>query len=157
MCTRLPTNFDFFVELDNSTQIFFEIKYTEYGFGKAKKDEYHIRKFEHTYDPLLRENRFITDKYKTIDLFLANYQLMRNLIHIKQKKYVVFIYPRSNQTVLFQAEGAFNEILTRRGASRLRCLHLEDLSKDLYENIASGKLRSHYEEFISKYIAYDSL
>jgi hypothetical protein len=64
------TNFDFYIELEDGTRIFFEVKYTEQEFGKAKNDPRHKVKFEKTYLPLLQNNPFIREEFKTVNLFL---------------------------------------------------------------------------------------
>lgn len=134
---ELSTMFDFYFELNDEIRIYFEIKYTENGFGKAKKDEYHIRKYERTYKPILQKHRHIDDKYKNIDFFLANYQIMRNLIHIKQQNYVVFIYPLSNEKVHSQIENVYNNILIKGGIKFVKYISLENLTRNLIDNVGT--------------------
>ena len=43
------TQFDFHIQ-DGDVEVFFEIKYTEYGFGKAEKDDKHKKTFETIYE-----------------------------------------------------------------------------------------------------------
>ncbi len=98
-----PTSFDFYFRTMNGKKIHFEIKFTEQEFGRAKPDTEHINKYE-----LIYKNNcsVINSDYCNCDSFLKNYQLMRNLIHLSDNSYVVFIYPVNNKRVKKQAEFA---------------------------------------------------
>ena len=45
------SNFDFTIPLDTGSRIYFEVKYTENGFGSAKQDDEHLSKFQNIYQP----------------------------------------------------------------------------------------------------------
>ena len=85
------TNFDFYLKcssaINRRTEIFFEIKYTENGFGKAKPDEKHKKKFNETYLPLVKNSVFLTDSCKEESIFLDHYQLLRNFVHATLSSY----------------------------------------------------------------------
>ncbi len=57
--TARRTSFDFYIEDENSHQIFVEVKYTENGFGRAKDDEEHRKKFRNTYAPMVKASPFL--------------------------------------------------------------------------------------------------
>jgi hypothetical protein len=144
------TNFDFFIEC--SKKIFFEIKYTEREFGKAKKDGSHKEKFIKTYQPLLRVNGYIKQEYKGVDSFLNYYQIMRNLVHINSNSFVVFLYPEANKNVHDQAEESRN-FLTDKGKDRFKILLLERIIDGIMKRIKTEKkLLEHYKAFKLKYI-----
>lgn len=88
------TSVDFCIH-DDTTKILFEIKYTEYGFGKAKQDDYHETKFQKIYKDLLRKQDTIDKDVKSKDFF-KNYQLFRNAIRTNANTYFVVIYPEGN-------------------------------------------------------------
>lgn len=90
------TNFDYFIPMKNGKKIYFEIKYTEKEFGQAKNDYKHKAIFNSIYKPILLSGKVVNDDYKQRDVFLKNYQLLRNLIHIDEDSFVVFIYPEEN-------------------------------------------------------------
>ena len=94
---KRKTNFDFYIKLTSGIKIYFEIKYTENEFGKAKHDEEHKNKFNDIYMPLIKNNPAIKESFKTEDKFLNNYQIMRNIAHVSEDSYVIFIYPKENQ------------------------------------------------------------
>lgn len=88
------TSFDFHIS-DGDSEYFFEIKFTEDGFGKAEDSDYHIRKINDIY----------LDKIKNIsgnseisaDDCLEYYQLIRNVIRgDRESKTVVFITDACN-------------------------------------------------------------
>lgn len=88
------TSFDFHIK-DKDVEIFFEIKFTEDGFGNAKKDtngrhECKAKK----YVELLPES---LKRITTTDDILKYYQLFRNIIRAEDKsKYVIFITDQNN-------------------------------------------------------------
>lgn len=86
------TNFDFHIK-DDDTEIYFEIKFTEDGFGKADKDERHEKKASQ-YKALLPD--FYKSKVKDTDV-LNHYQIFRNIVRAdKDNKYVIFITDENN-------------------------------------------------------------
>lgn len=94
------TNFDFYICLADNTKIYFEIKYTEAEFGKAKNDPEHRFKFTNTYEPLLKNNPYVKCEYSDVNKFLDSYQIMRNLCHINGNSFVVFVYPKANKRLI---------------------------------------------------------
>lgn len=152
--TDRKTNFDFFLQLDNNLKVYFEIKYSESEFGKAKNDEEHIVKFSRTYQPLLRNNSFIRTEYKDMDTFLGSYQIMRNLVHLNYKNFVVFLYPEANRNIHRQAQIAYESILSDNGKERFKILLLEKVIDDIMKRIKTNKLLDHYKEFKNKYLHY---
>ena len=75
----------------------FEIKFTEYGFGKAKSDERHKIKFETIYKDLIRRCICLKDE-PDMETFFRYYQLFRNILHIDSVgKYAIFIFPKGNK------------------------------------------------------------
>lgn len=88
------TSFDFHIK-DKNMEVFFEIKFTENGFGNAKKDtngrhECKAKK----YVELLPES---LKRITTTDDILNYYQLFRNIIRANDKsKYVIFITDNNN-------------------------------------------------------------
>lgn len=98
-----PTSFDFYFMTNNGKEIHFEIKYTEQEFGKAKRDKEHFDKYESVYK---KQCSAIDSKYCNCDNFLGNYQLMRNVIHVSNNSYVVFLFPVNNIKIKQQAEFA---------------------------------------------------
>jgi Restriction Endonuclease associating with ARP len=106
------TNFDFYLHLSNNFKVYFEIKYTESEFGKAKNDNEHRDKYVKTYLPLLKNNDYINPEFSDVNNFLDSYQIMRNLSHINEDSFVVFVYPEANKKIHLQAQSAQENILT---------------------------------------------
>lgn len=87
------TSFDFHIK-DGSTEIYFEIKFTEDGFKKEKEDPRHKAKAKKYMECA---PKFLQDKIKTPGEFLKQYQIYRNIIRAKDSdKYIVFITDGNN-------------------------------------------------------------
>lgn len=109
------TNFDFHIS-DGTYEIFFEIKYTEDGFGKAKRDNRHETKFNKLYKPLLDNWLKPTEEKVDMVKFLDFYQIFRNIVRSGEHKYVVFLYPEQNkicQKTVESFQEEFPKILER--------------------------------------------
>lgn len=100
------TSFDF-IAYDDNTEIRFEIKFTEYGFGKAEKDRKsksgisHHQKFIEIYQQKVNNSAVVRNPDNEDDFF-RNYQLFRNAISGNRcgkhrEIYNVFIYPSWNK------------------------------------------------------------
>lgn len=148
------TNFDFYMKLSDNVKIYFEIKYSETEFGKAKNDDAHRDKYSKTYHPLLKNNNFINPEYHKIDNFLDSYQIMRNLCHISDNSYVVFVFPKENHNIHLQTQSAQKKILTDKGRYKFRILHLESTIDKILRQVKSTNLQEHYREFQIKYLNY---
>lgn len=152
---KRKSNFDFYINLDPGTKVYFEIKYTENGFGKAKHDDEHIKKFHETYMPLLENNPVINDRFKEEDVFLNNYQIMRNLVHIKEDSYVIFLYPEGNKAIRDAVLYAREEIIENGWKKRFIPFTFEELIRQLSNKLNSKELKDYYNrDFSDKYLRY---
>lgn len=152
---KSKTNFDFYIKLTSGVKIYFEIKYTENEFGKAKQDKEHKNKFNDIYMPLIKNNPAIVDSFKTEDIFLNNYQIMRNIAHISEDSYVIFIYPKENQSIRKAALSSRKDIIARGWREHFILFTWEDLIKELDYNLNSKELMDYYnKEFSYKYLEY---
>ena len=87
------TSFDFHIK-DGDVEVYFEIKFTENGFGKAKNDERHLEKVTQ-YKKLLSVH---PNCEVGLQEFLENYQLLRNVIRANNRnKSVIFITDANNE------------------------------------------------------------
>jgi len=144
-----PTSFDFYFRTKKGKKIHFEIKYTEQEFGRAKPDKEHIDKYESIYK---NSCSAINSDYCNRDSFLRNYQLMRNLIHLSDNSYVVFIYPVNNKKIKKQAEFAKSNFVKFDFQQNVINLTWEQLMGFVDSNIADSKdLIFHMSEFKDKY------
>lgn len=150
------TNFDFYIETQRNKRIYFEIKYTENGFGKAVNDKKHISKYMRTYKDLLQNCKAINDNYKNESIFFDNYQILRNLIHIDDNSYVVFIYPKTNKNIRSAAEKAYNNIIVDSWKNYFITITWEDINDKLVNIIREPELKDYYQkEFPKKYMIDD--
>lgn len=122
---RRPTNFDFYFKTASGIKFYFEIKYTEGAFGRAPSDAEHYNKFEKVYKKYLL--KVVKPKYSEAQEFFKYYQIIRNLIHIDCKSYVIFLYPEENKIISKAAEFAKNSILKSEISSHLINLTWEEL------------------------------
>ena len=145
------TNFDFYMKLADGTKIYFETKYTELEFGKATNDDEHNKKYQATYKPLVKSAGYINSAYKDVEKFLESYQIMRNLCHITDHSFVVFVYPAANQKIDKQAQEAKEKILTDKGKNKFKILTLESTVSQLLMN-TRGDAQAHFKEFQRKHL-----
>jgi hypothetical protein len=145
---RRPTNFDFYFKTMSGKEFYFEIKYTEYQFEKVKDDTDHREKFEEVY---INHLASIRNKYKSRTVFLENYQIMRNLIHIEENAYVIFLYPCENRKIKEGATKAENQFVDPRYASHFFNLHWDKIFQFVKVRVNDKKLINQYEEFEEKY------
>ena len=90
------TEFDFHIA-DGDIEVYFEIKYTEDGFGSAKKDDRHKDKFECVYRNMLKKCQCLKNNDVKYEDFIKDYQLYRNVIRITGKNnYTIFITAKGN-------------------------------------------------------------
>lgn len=119
----------------------FEIKFTEYGFGKAKKDGRHEAKYENIYTDLIRKCKCLSC-FPEIDVFLKYYQLFRNILHIDDKsKYAVFIFPKGNK----QCSKEFQEFIERF----IKDEYKDNIQAWYWEELLTGKEDC---DFFKKYL-----
>lgn len=152
---KRKTNFDFYIKLTSGVKIYFEIKFTENEFGKAKHDVEHKNKFNDIYMPLIKNNPCIKEIFKTEDIFLKNYQVMRNIAHISEDSYVVFIYPKENKGIRKAALAAREEIIESGWGAHFILFTWDDLINELKYSVSSKELTEYYnKEFSDKYLKY---
>jgi hypothetical protein len=147
---RRPTNFDFYFETKEGWKFHFEIKFTEQEFGKAGKDKYHSDKFRNTYKKLINcEESPIMGKYREEKEFLGNYQLLRNLVHLGSKSYVIFIYPEENEKIRQQAEFAKESFIEAKYKENVICKTWKEMVAAAEKIL--GEDTKWLEEFKEKY------
>jgi len=148
---RRPTNFDFYFETISGKKMYFEIKYTETEFGKAKNDKEHNDKFDNIYSKLLNP---LKEEFHLKEVFFNNYQILRNLIHIDENSYVVFIYPQDNLKIKEKAEKVKDEILNKKFHDNFKSVTWEDLFSFVQNKIIDIKPKQlvlQMKEFKEKY------
>lgn len=104
-CEPEGTSFDFHIH-DGENEYFFEIKFTENGFGKAPNDDRHRQKIQEIYLPKM------VSKYNllpTVENIQKNYQIFRNILRSDSpNKKVIFITDGKN-VATNKALGAFKK------------------------------------------------
>lgn len=160
------TNFDFYIRLLSGKEIFFEIKYTESTFGSVKRNQSHEEKFNKTYRPILKNLSFISDgvmeNAADVNLFLSQYQLLRNLVHIGDHRYVVFVYPRTNKQLHGHLNRGLKELAGSEWAERCNVMvnhcsfaSWENLTEALIKQLELDPLAHYYQDFTEKYLEID--
>ncbi|MGH0037120.1 MAG: PGN_0703 family putative restriction endonuclease [Myxococcota bacterium] len=146
------TNFDFYLNLQDGREAFFEIKLTESDFGAGRIDERRSAKLRKIYRPALES--LVAPEALEEDFFFKHYQLLRNVSYLsKSARSILFlVFPRENEALEEPLEKLTNE-LTAEARKRLRVVHLEDLVTGLAARVEEANLflRSHLEEFSEKY------
>jgi hypothetical protein len=144
-----PTSFDFYFKTNNEKDIYFEIKYTEQKFGKAKSDNEHFKKYDLVYK---KHCTVITAEHDNCKSFLNYYQLMRNIVHVSEKSYVIFLYPENNKKIRQEAEFAKSTLAKSDYQSNIKNITWENLIEHVNSfELGSEKLDKHMIDFKRKY------
>lgn len=147
------TNFDYFISTKEGKKIYFEVKYTENKFGQAKDNDQYQRIFKDIYGPILASHKAITSKYKKREIFLENYQILRNLIHIDEDSFVVFIYPKENMGIREGAQKAQNEIVASKWSNHFISITWEQMVEGVLINALGEEINEFYgKKFKEKYL-----
>lgn len=144
------TSFDFFVAGSNA-RLFVEVKYTEAEFGGCKADEAHQTRFRDEYLPMVKDSRFLRSCCSDSDTFLGKYQILRNLVHIRENDHVVFLIHPDNREVVREALDAQEMLLNDAGRARLHIVYQPALVHDLSGRYRGTKLGDYYRQFSQKY------
>lgn len=144
------TNFDFYLR-SGDVEIFFEIKYTEDGFGKFSKDKNellrHQNKFDSFYSDKLANCPALKKKVEYGEEFRINYQLLRNTIRATSRnKYVVFVYDANNPHTYRQLNQFLSEYIAYEYKNNVIALEWQKLVIASHPN--------QIFEFWNKYLNY---
>jgi hypothetical protein len=150
---QTPTSFDFYFETDSGRKMYFEIKYTENGFAKAKQDNKHKEIYKDKYNQIYKDaaNGKIISTHNNESDFLNHYQIMRNLIHVGNDSYVIFVVPKENKSVYSAAEKA-KDFVEDKYKDNVKVLTWDCLYELIEEQNFTGSLKTHFDEFKKKYI-----
>ena len=144
---RDKTNFDFFVS-DNEKKYFFEIKYTEQGFGSVPFiDETHHKKYEDYYQNQL--SKIAQESISEKDFF-DKYQLWRNVCHA-DSGIVYFVFLKTRHSLKTEVE----EIKRKCKPiyqEHIRFIYIEDIVQSCLKIKDDERFHNHYEEFFEKYL-----
>jgi len=155
----IPTSFDFYFETKSKKKFYFEIKYTEEKFGSAEEDKQtktYLPKYDVKYKKIYQEaaNGKIQPEFNNVDSFLGHYQIMRNLIHVDNDSYVIFIIPKDNEPVYSQAKQAKNFVVEEY-KENIKVITWDDLydiiEKHKFSGTSKERLNNHFENFMKKY------
>ena len=120
---------------------------------KQKNDQEHRDKFRKTYLPLVKESSFLEKKCQDEEFFLSHYQILRNLVHINDNDYVIFLFPYANSIVNKEAINA-SELLTDSGKDKLKIVYIEELVSFLQKHCVRNPLGDYYKAFHKKYLPH---
>lgn len=119
------TSFDFHIS-DNGNQYFFEIKFTEQGFGKAKNDDHHKDKIAEVYMDKIED---ILNVQPTEEDCLNYYQLFRNIIRAdSDSKTVIFLTDKNNPTTSKEID-EFRKKYLSASSSNVKFLTWQEISE----------------------------
>lgn len=144
-----PTSFDFYFETKSGKRLFFEIKYTENGFGKAEIDASHEKKFDVIYQKHLKP---IHPDFRSKDIFLRNYQILRNLIHIDDNSYVIFLFPEGNETIQLEVNRVKTTMLGSAFRDHFFPITWEKILKKADIDWETDNMKKQISDFKEKYL-----
>lgn len=123
------TNFDFVATLADGAQVLVEVKLSESEFGRCRADEEHERKRCSLYVGRLAGK--VVDEALQPAAFFTNYQLLRNVSHLRPHDALVLLVPRSNTGTFAQASSFISTFVEPGWRSRIKLVALEDLIERL--------------------------
>ena len=136
------TNFDLYVEADQ-VKYYFEIKYTENEFGKAKNDKRHIDKYNTVYKERLGNFKGVDSK-----VFFSYYQLFRNLIY--DDGYNIFVFLECRDDLKKIINDVKENYCTKEQQEHIIILPIEKIIKIMLDT-NNDNLLEHYKLFTDKY------
>jgi len=136
------TNFDLYVKT-NRTKYYFEIKYTENEFGKAKNDERHRDKYKKIYKDKITKFGNVTKEE-----FFRYYQIFRNLMY--NDGYNIFVFPADRSDLKDTINYVIKNYCTKKQKEHIIILPIEEIVKILLDS-NDNKIIKHYELFSKKY------
>jgi hypothetical protein len=150
------TNFDFYIQLQSGKHIFFEIKYTEDGFGKVTDNLKYQQKYDGVYrNRLAGKIRAGVPEYQTL---IDNYQLLRNISYVDASRddLLIIICPRENLKLHREYDYVINNIIEPRLHDKIRMITWETLLFGLRDNLkfasnVPNRFVEHYGMFEEKY------
>ncbi|WP_141336169.1 PGN_0703 family putative restriction endonuclease [Paenibacillus sp. tmac-D7] len=153
---REATNFDFYIELNTGRKIFFEIKFTEAGFGKVSDLPKYRKKYKEIYQYTL-EGKIRRD-VDTYSALISNYQLLRNISYVDANRndLLIVICPEANTKLRNEFDIVINEIVDPHLHNKIRFLTwewmLSEILKKLELTKSYDRFNEHYTQFANKYI-----
>jgi len=139
------TNFDCYIRMQSGVQVFFEVKYSEQGFGVCVENERRRRKLEQIY-----RKRLLTcvgEDCLEPKFFFQHYQLLRNISYLSNPADRLFlIFPKANEKLEYAA-GWLDDHLTPATRKQVEIVYLEPLIDSLLEE----STHQVWKEFAQKY------
>lgn len=143
------TNFDSVLELEDGGTVYVESKLSEREFGGAAKNARRELKRTDIYIPRLRGK--VPPELLEEAAFFTNYQLLRNLSHLKcASDRLVLLLPRANASLVRQAE-SFRALVLSPWQAQVSLVFVEDLLERLVTQ-PDTRARLHFEECQRKYV-----
>lgn len=147
------TNFDLSLEFESGARTLFEVKLSESGFGKAKRDKRHEEKLKTIYRPALA-GKVSPDCLEPVTFF-KHYQLLRNVTYAEAdaQSRVIFLYPRAN--IALEAGKKFlDKVLAQKTRSVVFFVSLEDVLNNIHAKSVNmpALMSDHFVLFKKKYI-----
>ena len=143
---RRPTSFDFFFETTSDKRFHFEIKYTEGKFGKAKINS---DKFDTVYSKFLQP---LNSSFHNSQPFFDNYQILRNLIHINNSSFVIFVYPQDNSGVSNGANRVKTDFLISNYHDHFFAATWDKLFDSVSISTTNANIKTQLADFRNKYL-----
>jgi hypothetical protein len=140
------TNFDLFIEQDNQKH-FFEIKYTESGFGSGVKKKLE-KKYNDVYIDTIRKFKYLE---RDQERFYKYYQLFRNMFYCL-KGQVYFVLPKAREDLISTIVWLKGKYCQNKYLEKIKTITIEDIIDNINAKITDKKLLEHYVLFREKYL-----
>lgn len=146
---NFSTKFDFYLETKSNKKIYFKIKYYENNLGYSKISKTHQNRYNQIYSKLLHP--FI-EKYQNQDVFFKHYKIMKQLVHINNGTYLIYICPRANKTLSNQLNFVHESVIKDDYKDFFITANIENIINFFRAKITNIEMLRHYDSFMEKYL-----
>lgn len=144
------TNFDFFASFTDGTRLLVEVKLSESDFGKCKNDAEHQLKRDTVYRSRLAGK--VQQGAVDSDTFFSQYQLMRNVSHLREGDALVLLLPRANRSTFAHAERFVRDVVTDVARPAVHVIALEDLLNTMSQASTGPQTANMISQLTEKYV-----
>lgn len=153
------TNFDYYIQLKSGRQLFFEIKYSENGFGKVSDSRRYRQKYEEIYHQRLAGK--LKDGIPQYETLIKNYQLLRNISYVdaEEKNLLIMICPKENKKLYQEYANMINNAIEPSLHNKIHFITWGEMLSFIKRKLENNphipsKLLEHYDLFEEKYILF---
>jgi hypothetical protein len=144
------TNFDFLATFEDNSRLLIEMKFCETGFGACRNDAKHRKKLKSLYRGRLESK--VAPQMLAAPTFFQEYQLLRNVSHLRPEDTLILLLPRANGRPFDHARRFITEALTPGWRHAVKVIALEDFLTRLANAALGTRLEAYVANVSQKYV-----